>query len=84
MRTNEQIRIDLLEALSQLSRLRPEWRLGQTMANLATSAGRMEAGAVWELEDEEALSAARSLIAEYSQLPPLPTAATPDATGRPA
>jgi len=62
----EQIRVDLLAALSQLGQLRPEWRLGQTLANLATTAGRLDAGAVWDLEDEEALAAARTLIEQYS------------------
>lgn len=62
MRSTEQIRLELLDALAQLSRLRPEWRLGQTMANLAMTAGRLDAGGVWDLEDEEALAAAKALI----------------------
>ena len=60
-------REQLLAALSQLARLRPEWRLGQTMANLATAAGRLDAGGVWDLEDAEALEAARTLIAQEDQ-----------------
>ena len=67
MRSSEQTRVELLAALSELSRLRPQWRLGQMMANLATTAGRVDAGGVWELEDEEALAAAKSLIEQYSQ-----------------
>jgi hypothetical protein len=62
----EQTRLELVAALSQLSRLRPEWRLGQTVANLAMTAGRLDAGGVWDLEDDEALSAARRLIEQYS------------------
>jgi hypothetical protein len=61
----EQIRSDLLTALAELGRLRPDWRLGQLLANVAMTAGRMEAGAVWDLEDEEALNAARDLISQY-------------------
>jgi len=68
MTSTEQIRLELLDALSQLSKLRPEWRLGQTVANLAMTAGRMDAGGVWDLEDDEALSAARTLIAQYSEI----------------
>ena len=68
MSSTEQTRLELLAALSQLSRIRPEWRLGQTMANLAMTAGRLDAGGVWDLEDDEALSAARRLIAQYSEL----------------
>ena len=60
-------REQLLAALSQLARLRPEWRLGQTLANLATAAGRLDAGGVWDLEDAEALEAARTLIAQEDQ-----------------
>ena len=62
----EQIRSDLLAALEQLSHLRPDWRLGQTLANLATIAGRHDAGAVWDLEDEEALAAAKTLIEQHA------------------
>lgn len=62
MTNSEQTRLDLLSALAELSRLRPEWRMGQTLANLATTAGRLDAGAVWDLEDDEALAAAKSLI----------------------
>jgi hypothetical protein len=64
MKATEQVRLELLAALSQLSKLRPEWRLGQTMANLAMTAGRLDAGGVWDLEDDEALSAASTLIAQ--------------------
>ena len=66
MTTQEQTRAELLESLAELGRLRPEWRLGQTLANLATTAGRLEAGGVWDLEDEEALAAARTLLAQYA------------------
>ncbi len=62
MTDSSQTREDLLAALSQLSQLRPEWRLGQTLANLATTAGRLNPAAVWDLEDDEALAAAKTLI----------------------
>ena len=62
----EQTRRDLLAALDQLGRLRPDWRVGQTLANLAMTAGRTDAGGVWDLEDDEALAAARTLIEQYS------------------
>src|SRR5947208_8732030 len=68
MTSAEQTRRDLLVALAELSKLRPEWRLGQTVANLAMTAGRMDAGGVWDLEDDEALLAARTLIAQYSPI----------------
>jgi hypothetical protein len=68
MKSTEQVHLELLAALSELSKLRPQWRLGQTVANLATTAGRLDAGGVWDLEDDEALSAARTLIAQYSEI----------------
>ena len=62
----ENTREDLLSALEELGRIRPEWRLGQTLANLAMTAGRLDAGGVWDLEDEEALVAARELIGRHA------------------
>jgi hypothetical protein len=64
--TIEQNRQDLLAALGELGRIRHEWRLGQTLANLAMTAGRMNPGAVWEMEDDEALAAARILFEQSS------------------
>ena len=64
MSDRERTRADLLAALAELGRLRPDWRLGQTLANLAMTAGRMDAGGVWDLEDDEALTAARQLVAQ--------------------
>ncbi|HYT90595.1 MAG TPA: hypothetical protein VEL76_17945, partial [Gemmataceae bacterium] len=46
--------------------IRPKWRLGQTMANLAMTAGRLDSGGVWDLEDVEALAAANTLIEQHS------------------
>jgi hypothetical protein len=64
MSDRERTRADLLAALAELGRLRPDWRFGQTLANLAMTAGRMDAGGVWDLEDDEALAAARQLVAQ--------------------
>jgi len=64
--TQEQTRTELLTALAELSKLCPEWRLGQMIANIATTAGRMDPGGVWELEDEEALSSVHQLIEQYA------------------
>lgn len=68
MNSPEQTRRDLLAALAQLSRIRPEWRMGQTLANLAMTAGRLTASGVWDLEDEEALDAANTLIEQESEV----------------
>jgi hypothetical protein len=68
MKSSESVRLELLAALLQLSHIRPEWRLGQTLANLATTAGRLDPRGVWDLEDEEALAAARTLVKQYSEI----------------
>lgn len=83
MNSTEASRLELLAALAQLSRLRPEWRLGQTVANLAMTAGRMDPGGVWELEDDEALTAAKTLIAQYDEFAPVAAEpiASPDGSG---
>lgn len=60
--TADSTREELLTALVELGKLFPDWRMGQTLANLAMAAGHAESGAVWDLEDDEALTAARRLI----------------------
>ncbi len=58
---------ELLAALAELGDLFPDWRLGQTLANLAMAAGRTESGAIWDLEDHEALAAARHLLERHAE-----------------
>jgi hypothetical protein len=53
---------ELVEALAELRLLFPDWRLGQLVANLALAAGAIEGDAIWEVEDEQLLSAAHRLI----------------------
>ena len=67
MSDSQETRAELLAALAEVSRLRPEWRLGQLVANLATTAGRLDSGGVWELDDAEALAAAKTLIEQSSR-----------------
>jgi hypothetical protein len=67
--TSEETRAELLAALAELGRLHPQWRLGQTLSNLAMAAGRLDAGGVWDLEDEEALRAARRLLEHRTREP---------------
>lgn len=67
--TTETMRAQLLDALVELGRVHPDWRLGQTLANLAMVAGRLDAGGVWDLEDDEALAAARNLLARRARVP---------------
>lgn len=54
---------ELIGALSDLRELFPDWRMGQLVANLVTAAGGQDAGAIWDMEDEQLLAAAHRLIA---------------------
>jgi hypothetical protein len=55
-------RDDLLSAMQELRALFPDWRMGQLVANLTQAAGRDREGAIWDVEDDELLAAARRLI----------------------
>jgi hypothetical protein len=63
--TAEHTRQELLEALGELGRVHPNWRLGQMLANVAMAAGRLDSGAVWDLEDDEALRAVKELLRQH-------------------
>ncbi len=39
------------------------------MSNLAMAAGRLDAGGVWDLEDDEALAAAHLLLKRRAEVP---------------
>jgi hypothetical protein len=53
---------ELNEAVSELRRQFPEWRLGQLIANLTIAAGMDSEGAIWDVEDEQLLIAAKRLL----------------------
>jgi hypothetical protein len=59
---NVSVADELIEALSELRLLFPDWRMGQLVANLVLAAGGSDGGAIWEVEDERLLAAARRLI----------------------
>lgn len=58
-------RQDFLALLTQLSEDAPDLRLGQLVANLATLALGAKVEAIWDVEDEELLAAARRLAEHY-------------------
>jgi hypothetical protein len=60
-------RTQLLQVIAELSDAFPNWRFGELLANLAAAAGKSEPGAVWNLDDCEALAAARQLIERHKQ-----------------
>ena len=64
---NNACRSKLLQALSELSAVRPDVRLGQLVANLSYLARGPAHESVWEAEDEELLAAAHGLLQQGSQ-----------------
>lgn len=59
--TNE-TRRELLHVLSELGEQCPEVRLGQLIANLGTLAKGPTVEAIWDVEDEELLKAAKQQL----------------------
>jgi hypothetical protein len=53
---------ELIEAIAELRTLFPDWRMGQLIANLLVAAGAAEPEAIWDIEDEQLLAAARRLV----------------------
>jgi hypothetical protein len=59
-------RREILRALEELSETCPEYRFGQMIANLAFLARGDAESAVWDIEDEELLAAARKHLADWN------------------
>jgi hypothetical protein len=55
-------RNELLRLIEEISEGYPEFRLGQLIANLAFWARGDESGAVWNVEDQELIAAAREQV----------------------
>lgn len=64
---NPEIRRELLRVLDDLGEYTPDVRFGQLLANLSYMARSFTAEAIWDVEDEELLSAARSHLEELSK-----------------
>ncbi len=64
---NREIRRQLLRVLDDLGELTPDVRFGQLLANLSYMARSFTAEAIWDVEDEELLEAAKSHLAELSE-----------------
>jgi hypothetical protein len=52
----------LIEAVGELRRMFPDFRFAQLVLAIACSAGAMEAGEVYDVEDDALLAAARHMI----------------------
>jgi hypothetical protein len=59
--------VEVLRALEELSEACPDYRSGQMIANLAMLAQGDEEGAIWEMDDEELLAAARKHLADWNE-----------------
>jgi hypothetical protein len=60
-------RKEVLRALEELSETCPEYRFGQMIANLTMLARGDSEGALWDMEDEELLAAARKHLKGWNQ-----------------
>jgi hypothetical protein len=64
---NPEVRRELLRVLDDLGEYTPDVRFGQLLANLSYMAKSFTAEAIWDVEDDELLSAATSHLKELSE-----------------
>jgi hypothetical protein len=64
---NPEVRRQLLRVLDDLGEYTPDVRFGQLLANLSYMARSFTAEAIWDVEDEELLEAAKSHLEELSE-----------------
>jgi hypothetical protein len=60
-------RREILRLLEPLSELAEDMRFGQLVCNLVTLAGKMDAGAIWDIEDEELIPAIRKFTEDLKR-----------------
>ncbi len=64
---NSDIRSQLLRVLDDLGEYTPDVRFGQLLVNLSYMAKSFTAEAIWDVEDEELLEAAKSHLKQLSE-----------------
>jgi len=64
---NLEIRRQLLAVLNDLGEYTPDVRFGQLLANLSYMAKGFTVEAIWDVEDEELLEAAKSHLEELTE-----------------
>jgi hypothetical protein len=62
---NNTTRQEILQVLAEITELCPEVRFGQLMANLSYLARGLSNEAIWDMEDEELLTAARKHLEQW-------------------
>ena len=60
-------RREVIRVLEELSEACPEYRFGQMIANLTMLARGDADGALWNMEDEELLTAARQHLTDWNK-----------------
>lgn len=63
---NPAVRQELLRVLGELGEQAPDVRFGQLLANLSYMAKSFKAEAIWDVEDEDLLCAAKSHLEELA------------------
>jgi hypothetical protein len=63
---NRDVRQELLRVLGDLGELAPDVRFGQLLVNLSYMAKSFSAEAIWDVEDDELLDAAKVHLKELS------------------
>jgi hypothetical protein len=61
------VRKDVLRVLEELSETCPEYRFGQMIAKLMMQARGDAEGALWDMEDEELITAARKHLSDWNE-----------------
>ena len=62
---NDSVRQELFRVLAELSHAQPDVRLGQLITNLSYLARGLSNEAVWDVEDQELLAAARQHLEQW-------------------
>jgi hypothetical protein len=65
--TNSETKQEILRVLSELVEYCPDVRFGQLVANLSYIARGPHPEAVWDVEDDELLAAAKSHLQDYEK-----------------
>jgi hypothetical protein len=65
--TNSELKREVLSLLSEMIEHCPDVRLGQLMVNLSSIARGPEPEAIWDVEDDELLAAAKSHLEDFER-----------------